>query len=635
MKFLEDMFENMDITPLNIYYNKGDYNSYDDDFIDIVFKDMATNRKYVKTICNPEIEIWITKPEFRNYKYIKNFMDKSQCYPVRVKYKTRFSELAKILHDDPKNVKYSPYIFQADMKIEHFYMMQFIMEYGNDKIKKISMGYMDIENDIFQVNGFPEPGEAPINCVTFIDEERHQSYTLILKKDNIPYTNEDNPKHEAYENLRESFNKQVDDFEAHTLEFINELKYGTDNEAGYDEIYGVFHYNILIFSDESKLITTLFKIMRASDNDFIYIWNSPYDMQNLIERTKYLGMDPLEVIGDPSFKGGGDRLVYFKEDTNALAHKRKHVCNTYTMPTFVDQMVVYAGIRSARGKIPSLKLNAIARKELKDEKLDYSEEGNMKYFPYLNFKKFVAYNIKDVMLQHGINSKTKDSTTMYMNMYSNAVLVNEIFTSTTLLANALRIFVFNLRNGYLLGSNKNKLFKNNGVDYSVLFNNTNNDSTDDDTNEADSFYVGVDEVEGEESEEDEKYQGAYVMNPEHMSPTGFKLFGKENKYIHEHGIDMDITSEYPTGIIIMNSSNDTLVGKVYIDDVDSIKVPIYNNFHFIGKEEKEYKLDISNFMLEVLSQNDILNFGRIFLDLPSFSTVLEDSKDRLSELTKK
>lgn len=85
----------------------------------------------------------------------------------------------------------------------------------------------------------------------------------------------------------------------------------------------------------------------------------------------------------------------------------------------------------------------------------------------------------------------------------------------------------------------------------------------------------------------------------------------------------------------MNASNDTMVGKVFIDDASSVNIPLYKNFNFIGKEKDEYKMDNSNFMLEVYSQNDVLNFGHIFLDLPEFSSIINDSNDVINSLLKK
>ena len=52
-------------------------------------------------------------------------------------------------------------------------------------------------------------------------------------------------------------------------------------------------------------------------------------------------------------------------------------------------------VRKGQGVLPSKKLNDVGRAELKDEKLDYSEEANIKTLPYVDYKKFVKYNIKD------------------------------------------------------------------------------------------------------------------------------------------------------------------------------------------------------------------------------------------------
>jgi hypothetical protein len=533
MKFLDGIYDNKPIMPLNMYYNKGTYNTYiPDDTLDIVFKDMETGKKYVQTIVNPDIEIWITKNEHKNYSHIRNFFRKEFCYPVRVKYKTRFQELAKLMKITQEQVKISPFIFGADMKIEHFYLMNFITEYKNDKIKKLSMGYLDIETDIVSLNRFPEPGEVPINVVTYIDEERSQCYTLILKTENIPNVPEGNPKYDLYKGLKDKFKSQVNDFEDSVESFTKEL------EDMFRDSYGELNYNILMFDVEIDLINTLFKIIHASDNDFIFIWNLPFDINFIIERIKELGYDPNSIIVNKAF---GDRCVKFEEDHNHLVHKRKHRCETYTMPTFIDQMVIYPGIRIAKGKIPSLKLNAIAKLELKDTKLDYTEEGNIRYLPYLNFKKFIVYNVKDTLLQLGINRKTRDADTMYATIYSDAVLPNEVFTSTVIITNSLRMFVNEYNGGYLMGYNKNKFVQELANQYN---NRVEEDSDSEEDYEDDSFDSEVAEEEPDaKKKKKDKFQGAFVMNPLHMLSTGYKMLNSLSKFIHTYVIDMDIEAK--------------------------------------------------------------------------------------------
>ncbi len=122
MKFLDGIFDNKNIMPLNIYYNPGDYGKNDDDVIDIIYKDMDTGKKYVQSINNPKVEIWITKPEYRDYEHIRNYIEKDKCYPIYVHYKTSYFEVAKELGVSAKDIKASPYIFGFDHRIENFYL---------------------------------------------------------------------------------------------------------------------------------------------------------------------------------------------------------------------------------------------------------------------------------------------------------------------------------------------------------------------------------------------------------------------------------------------------------------------------------------------------------------------------------
>ncbi len=141
--------------------------------------------------------------------------------------------------------------------------------------------------------------------------------------------------------------------------------------------------------------------------------------------------------------------------------------------------------------------------------------------------------------------------------------------------------------------------------------------------------------EGSEDDDDEKkFKGAYVMNPKHMTSTGYKLLGKLAQFIHEHVVDFDITSEYPTAIIIMNASNETMVGKVFFENPEDIKIEIYPEFNFVDKEREKYSIDPGEFLLEIYSEGDILNLGEIFLDLPSVDEVMREVDENINSLLK-
>lgn len=612
MKFLPREREYDDIILLNMIYNRG--TGYGKDDLTIVYKDLASGQKRVEILERPMIEVWIVKPEFRNYDYVRNFMETSKCYPLTVHYATRFHEIAKELNlPSAEDAKQCPYVFGADTTIEHYYMKQFEYEYHTDKPKNLSLGYFDIENDTINIDTFPEYGETPINCVTYIDDESQECYTLILAKSNIKLPAASYPKYPELKDLDENYKEKVSWLKDHIPDFVQMC------HEMFDEYYGEMNYNILLFDDEIKLIQSFWKIIHATDNDFVLAWNLPYDMQNMMMRPMRLDEDVNEIIPDPRL--GDGRKVYFYEDKNPVVHKKRHRCISYTIPSFVDQMVFYAGIRSGRGKLPSHKLNFVAQRELGDTKLDYSESGDIHRFPYQDPVKFWLYNIKDTLLLVGIERKTKDMDTIYSRMYSSMILPEDSFTTTKMVLGALDSFVFKEESPVVLGANKNKFAQNRNakqIDYNQLL------SQYWDADDNVDINLEPDEDEEEDDEEREKYDGAFVMNTLHMNPTGYELLGKPSKWIHRYVGDEDITSEYPSAIIVWNISNETLIGRVFLDDPEQYKIPVYNSFHFRGNDLDNYKLDVSNFMLECYSERDVLNFGSIFLNLPSVSEVLDE-----------
>lgn len=617
MRFLPEERVTKNLIPLNFIYDRG--KGFGNDSLTIIFKDNETNMKDFIILQQPKIEIYIVKPEFREglTGQSRHWFPISMCDKYTVPYASRFYEAAKILGlANSEDAKLSPFLYGADIEVENFYLIEFIREYPCDGPKKISMGYFDIENDIIRIDGFPEHGQVPINAVTFIDGENRWVYTLLLAKSNVPVVSEQHPKYLEYNEMREHFNDEMLKLNDHVNEFIEYL------HEKYDDIYGRLEYSIAFFTDEIQLIQTLWQIMRESNNDYIYAWNLPYDMQHNMARPGVLGYDVNEIIPDPKIiEAKPDAQVFFKEDTNPKAGRRRHQCITWTLQTFLDQMVIYAGIRGGRGELASMKLNYIAQLEVQHEKLDYTEDGNLKTLPYRNLVKFVEYNINDVLLQFGIENKTHDIQTIYSRMYTLGVLPNQAFTTTKVVLYAL--YMFGLENGYILGQNRNKGHKNNSaLNYAESFGSI--DENTDDDEYYDLLFGESDDEEDSDSDDEkrEKYAGAFVMNPLYLSPTGFMIRGKPAKYVHQHVADEDVTSEYPSAIIIANISSETLVGKVFFEG-EPPEIPIPAAFEFRGDEAIKYKNDPANFMLEIYSERDYQSFAHQFLGLPSFSEVCD------------
>lgn len=448
MKFLDPRFEERNLMPIHIV-------SYDcfelgaRDALSIVFKDIDTGQTYVETIERPKYEVWIRKKEL--WESTGGYMDcwelQSNMVKVTVSYKYRDQELGKILGVPPEKVKTSPYIFGYDISVEHFYWIQFLLEYGNDLPKPLNIGFFDIESDIIQSGGrFSAPGESPTSAITLIDNTGGAVYTLALGKDNLPILAANNPHYLEYEKIRENFNAQVQAVKDDIPGFIAEL------HELFDEFYGVLDYQLLIFDDEIQMHTVFWEIVRSLNLDIMEAWNAPYDVRNLIERPLALGYEPESIICDPAFRY---KTCFFEEDDNAQVHKRNHRCVISIKPLIICQMWGYAGIGSAGGKPETLKLTGVAKKEIGDEKLNYEEEGNIKTFMYKNWRKFLIYNIKDVLLQKGIEKVTKNTDAIYDRCYDHGMLIPEAFVSTTALTTSMTKYF--LENGYVIGTNANRI----------------------------------------------------------------------------------------------------------------------------------------------------------------------------------
>lgn len=536
MKFLPPEMVTPNIIPLNFIYDRG--TNYGEDTLTIIFKDNVSGMKSVHTIHQPVIEAYFVRPEYRTFDSDKShhWYPIDKCYKKVVPYASRFHEAAKELGlENAEQAKLNPYVYGLDIEIENWYLIQFVKEYPCHEPKNINCGYFDIENDIIRIDHFPEYGETPINAVTYIDGPAKVAYTLILAKCDIPIVGDRHPKYAEYEDMRENWTNQMNEIRNNIPGFISNI------HAKYDEKYPGFEYYLAFFEDEIQLIQSFWEIVRECNNDFVYAWNLPYDAQNMMSRPGVLGYNVNEIIPDPRVMNKPEASVLFTEDKNAKVAKRKHQCVTWTFPAFLDQMVMYAGIRSGRGELASTKLNYVAQIELNDEKLDYSEDADIKTLFYRNLYKFIEYNLKDVLLQYSIETKTMDIQTIYSRMYDLFVTPTQSFTTTKVVLHAL--YSYALGKGYILGQNRNKNHKNLILPkYGERFANVTADTNDDEY--YDLAFGEEDEVD-EDSEDGtvkrEKYAGAFVMNPLYINPTGVKIRGKPSKYVHEHVVDLNIS----------------------------------------------------------------------------------------------
>ena len=509
-----------DIMLLNIIYHNSNKNNDYVDSIDIIYKDLKTGEKHIKHIDNPEIDIYFTKEEYQDYDYNKAFIEIDKTEKHRCKYKDlpfyiakkaggKYEQYVKNMIEQKnfgaiQNIHKYPFVFGSDYDIENWYRIQWILNYDNEKPKKLTKTYMDIEVNTSKVTGFPKPEICPIDAATLIDEESKSVFTFLLDTGDNPQITE--------------FKKSIDSF-------ITEL------HQAFDESYGEFNYYIYMFDDEKDLIIQLFKLINTLKRDFNLTWNGyGFDIPYIINRIRALGMNPEDIMCHKDFPY---KEVIFKKDTKNFSVTTKSdlfKISSYTV--FMDQMVNYACVRKSGSELRSYALNTIAEAEIGDTKLDYSEVSDLKSLPMKDYRKYVLYNIKDVFLQYGVERKTCDLDSIYYRAYSNATQYHKVFKQTVFLKN--RAYLEYYKQGFIIGNNIN-------------------------------VHYGVNDDEESKSKK-EKFSGALVADPELNDHTGIKMFGSRSKYIFDNVVDMDFSSMYPHIIITFNIAPNCMVGKLLIDN---------------------------------------------------------------------
>ena len=233
--------------------------------------------------------------------------------------------------------------------------------------------------------------------------------------------------------------------------------------------------------------------------------------------------------------------------------------------------------------------NIVGKNEIGEAKIDYSEEANIKTLPYVDYKKFLIYNIKDCLLQYGIERKTSDLDNLYTRSLMNYVAYKKVFSQTALLRN--RAYVNYLHQGYIVGNNVN-------MDYDKSW-----DSDDKDDDEDDSF------------------SGALVGDPElNSDKNGMTVMGKKTKYVRKYVVDFDYSSLYPSIKITHNIGPHTLVGKI------SLKEKVYDRYteYDMGaNKDKKYQYDAGKDFIENMLCNNPIMTGVRWFNLPNMTEILE------------
>ena len=598
---------------LDIQYIKANAKKKQPDYLYVIWKSISTNQKHLQVIPEPMVDIYFEKPEVRNHTYNKNYEKLENLDRQVVKYKDIIYAIVDDMGDigrqklqncfntgnyaGLKEFYIYPYVYGADYDVRVWYRHQWLKSFDNDKVKPITKGFLDIEVDTLEAVGMPNPVFNPIDLVTLIDTSTNTSYTFSLigvdcvEKDT---TNMSQREIEKEMERREMYKNRLEKQEYYSTH-VDELT--EEAHKMFDENYPNMSYNFYFYKDERKMLIHLFQLINQLKLDFIGVWNISFDIPYIIERMKTLGLDPSEYIPHKDFP---IRECWFKKDTINFAVKNKSDffhCSSYTI--FYDQMIVYAAIRKGQQELRSTKLTYIAEKEIGDEKLDYSEDGNIKTVSYRNFLRYILYNIKDVLLQTGIEAKTTDLETYYLTSYKNITPYESEFKQTVKLRNVQ--YKSFLSQGLVPGENVN----------GFLFNNRVKEDDDDD-------------------DDDVGFEGALVGNPLLIDYFGDLLFGHRTNSIFKYSIDFDMSAFYPSTIRVMNIDPSTLIFKMILDasqyDVRGGNLPFngITDVQLVKKNSDSFTGDVAKEVMDNFQTRNYLSMGHKWMNMPSVNDVYKE-----------
>ena len=426
-------------------------------------------------------------------------------------------------------------------------------------------------------------------------EETNECFTFILrpfKPSKITYRDpvEYELRYKMYESQLAQHNRLMETMD----DFIKDL------HDSFDETYGELKYSIREYREEIDLIADVFRLLNDRKPNFCLIWNMRFDIQYLLERIKVLGYDPTTIMTHRDFQ---HPKAYFHVDQRVFQLEKQYdyfYCSSYTQ--YICQMRLYASIRKSQQMLKSVSLNAIGERELKDKKVEYPAESNIRTFAYVDWMRFIKYNIKDVLIQYGIEIKTDDVMTYYSKSHSNLTPYSKIFRETHLLRNVREMYFE--KDGWVQGNNVNNI----GLDEDDLFSSVETD--DDEDNES-------------------TFKGAIMADPIWNDYVGVPILGVPSNNVFRNAMDYDMGAFYPSIKIASNMDPGTLLYKGEFDNSEFISGEFPNrSLNTIYQEKDKHgnirNLDITGEAVNTYVSGNVLTFGYNYLGLPDIAELVRD-----------
>lgn len=483
--------------------------------LEVVYRDPITERLEV-SYRKPIIDIWFIKPEYRDNKYQITQELKERCYAVNCKpsqvpkviaeeiggeWQAKYEQNKDTMNSyDLKNMMCEcPWVLKADFLPDVYFRLRWLHEHGLDQdISDITFGLLDIEVDVIErsidlknINEAP----VPVNAATVILP--HEKICAVMMLGPRP----ENRLHPKFHGLLKNQKQEYEWIVNHQEEFKKMIVEDDPDNKKYLEGYDI-RLHFFDFQDEINLIKTIFDYVNKYRPNFMMSWNAKFDHPYLFNRIKWLGYDPYSIIIPPAFQTS---QLYYSPDKSKRYNIKTSTdwWNTSTYTVYLCQMRLYAQIRKSQKEQRSMSLNAIGYIVAKIKKLSDAKEGVFRQFAYLNYIKFILYNIRDVVVQLAIELCDNDCATLASRSYTFATQYQKCFKETHIVRNT-REYYFE-KQGYIQGC---RTIEDSGLDTA--------------------------------------FKGAYVAPPDKNAKTGLIVNGRRLNNIIYGALDADAKSYYPS-----------------------------------------------------------------------------------------
>jgi hypothetical protein len=382
-----------------------------------ILKSVVDGHKEVLVVQDPEVPIYIAKPQFRTNTIKKECEYKKNCDVYRTKTSKISETIFKAINGrifygylHPKKMLSDPYVYGAD--IEYSARLKYAISKANKGARPTSynIGHLDIETDV--------TGSEQIILITFMNGDGN-TYVGVLKEFFAKGTvlTPSDTKEDVERKYAETIAKrrsQVDKLWNKTeREFRSKL---TDEAQKIYDKSNPIQVHLKVCDTETELITWIFDRIHECVPDFITIWNIAYDIPYILNRLKFRGIDPVTVFCHKDIPKHLRRCEFHldkgKKDSHITDLWSWLHCTDYTC--WIDAMCLYGRLRKAKGRDSSYKLNDIGAKEVGAGKLEFGE-GEGHYDMQMKHQvEYTVYNIIDVLILRVMELKTKDIFNLVM-----------------------------------------------------------------------------------------------------------------------------------------------------------------------------------------------------------------------------